>query len=470
MNKTMTLTIFGGTGDLTYRKLMPALYNLFAAKQWDQFQVVVIGRRAYTQEAYESIIRDWVQEYARLPFRKSYFEAFCKQIFYYQMDFTKQEAYFELSSFYHEKGIKEHIFYLAVAPHFFKTIAEGLKKIVPSGHGRIVIEKPFGEDLDSAKRLNEQLESFLPPERIYHIDHYLGKEMVRNIQTLRFMNPIFSQLWNHHFIEHVQISALEEVGVETRGAYYDRSGALKDMVQNHLFQILSIVAMEPSDQQNTETMHQRQLEVLKSLRPVDQLKMQDTLVLGQYFGYQKEAAVASDSSTETFAALRLWIDNERWLGTPFYIRTGKKLNRREMEVIITFKKADPQVEPDVLIIKIQPTEGVYLQFNIKRPGNTDEVIPVTMDFCQSCQDANRMNAPEAYERLLMAVVQEDNALFSPWEQIELSWRYVEQIIQKAKLEQLTLQDYPSGSEGPQEAMALLERFGHHWYQEKAQGS
>ena len=341
-------------------------------------------------------------------------------------------------------------------------IAKGLEQVEKACTGKVIIEKPFGEDLESARVLNEDLERFFTKERMFHIDHYLGKEMVRNMQAIRFMNPIFQDVWNAKYIEHVQISAMETVGVENRGGYYDQSGALKDMVQNHLFQILSITAMEQPSSFFGEDMHQKQLDVLHALRPVEQLDMKDSVVLGQYFHYQKEDRVVDDSMTETYAALRLFVDNERWRDVPFYIRTGKKLKEREMEVVITFKKTNPDVAANVLLIRIQPTEGVYFQFNIKKPGDSDEIEATSMDFCQSCSDANRINTPEAYERLLAAAVQGDASWFSQWDQIESSWNYVEQLRQRYRRERLPLATYMAGSAGPKEADELLQRHHHTW--------
>lgn len=463
MNPSLHFTIFGGTGDLTFRKLLPALYNMYVSEKFNQdFRIVIIGRRDFTDASYCEKAKEWVQEFARLPYREHDFEAFAKGIQYVKMDFTKVASYELLNVFYKENGIHDHIFYFAVAPRFFSVIAHGLSHVEGASSGKVIIEKPFGEDLPSARILNADLESFFTQERIYHIDHYLGKEMVRNMQAIRFMNPIFKDVWNHNYIDNVQISAMENVGVETRGGYYDQSGALKDMVQNHLFQILSIVGMEQPAEFFGEDMHEKQLQVLRSLRPVEQLDMRDTIVLGQYYGYQKEDAVARGSQTETYAALRLFIDNERWKEVPFYIRTGKKLNRREMEVAITFKRSNPSVEPNILLIKIQPTEGVYFQFNIKKPGDSDEIIPTSMDFCQSCYDINRINTPEAYERLLMAVVKHECSWFSKWDQIEVSWQYIEQLKTRFQEEKLPLANYATQSCGPQEAEDLLKQHHNSW--------
>lgn len=465
-NHSYTFTIFGGTGDLTYRKLLPALYNLFVSKQLIAFQIVIIGRRNYQHDEYCGIANGWIRQFVRLPYNDDSFREFCKHLYYYQMDFTQEAAYADLHAFYSAHNMHEHIFYFAVAPRFFELIAKGLTHVPDARQGRVVIEKPFGKDLASARELNAQLEAFFAPDQIYHIDHYLGKEMVRNIQTIRFMNPIFANIWNHDYIENIQISAMEEVGVETRGSYYDQSGALKDMVQNHLFQILSIVAMEPMRDNSREEMHRCQLDALKHLRKASALKLEDTLILAQYDGYLKEKDVAADSKTETYAALRLFIDNERWQGTPFYIRTGKKLDRREMEIIITFKRPLPTADPNILIIKIQPTEGVYVRFNIKKPGNSEEIVPASMDFCQSCQEINRINTPEAYERLLMAVALGDASWFSQWDQIETSWEYVDQLKQRAVNEFLPIHVYQPGSEGPDEAAALLAKQGHEWFNQE----
>lgn len=458
----LTFTLFGGTGDLTYRKLLPALYNLFVSKQLVQFRIVVIGRRDYSHDEYCSIAQKWIKQFSRMPYTEEAFTNFCKQLDYYQMDFTDEIAYKGLNDYYLEHSMLNHIFYFAVAPRFFELIAKGLTHVQHAHEGRVVIEKPFGKDLASARQLNKQLEAFFNAANIYHIDHYLGKEMVRNIQAIRFLNPIFANIWNHEAIENIQISALEKVGVETRGSYYDQSGALKDMVQNHLFQILSIVAMESMQMNTREEMHRCQLEALKQLRNVEELDLKDTLVLGQYHGYHKEKDVDENSNTETYAALKLFIDNERWQGTPFYIRTGKKLNRSEMEIIIIFKQPYPNADANILVIKIQPTEGVYVRFNIKKPGDSEEIIPASMDFCQSCQEVNRINTPEAYERLLMAVAEGDASWFSQWEQIETSWEYIDQLKKRAAIQQIPIVYYEPDTNGPIEADELLSRQNHQW--------
>lgn len=463
MGKEQVFTIFGGTGDLTFRKLLPALYNIEAAKDKELCaRIVIIGRRDYTTETYRAAAREWVEQFARLRFREETYQKLAGRMVYYQMDFTDENAYGGLDAFYREIKAENHIFYFAVAPRFFCSIVNGLKQVAGAEEGKVVLEKPFGENLPAATRLNETMEAFFKPDRIYRIDHYLGKEMVRNIQIIRFANPIFSNVWDARHIESIQISAMEAVGVETRGGYYDHSGALKDMVQNHLFQILTIVAMEQPATFEVEDMHREQIKVLKALREPEDIS--EHMVLGQYEGYREEPSVSRDSTTETYAALRLFVDNDRWRGMPFYVRTGKKLGKREMQVVIVFKSPTADVEPDILTIKIQPTEGVYLQFNIKKPGETKEITQAKMDFCQNCSLVNRMNTPEAYERLLGACMRGERSWFSQWDQVETSWSYVDLVREQYRGKGLPVYGYVPGSNGPEAAKQLLDRYGHVWFE------
>ncbi len=440
-------TIFGGTGDLTFRKLIPALYHLYLRHQLDhQTKIVIIGRRDYTQEIYCDQAKSWVQESLRFQFKEEEYKNFCSHIHYFKMDFTKIEHYERLNNFYHNHNIKEHIFYYAVAPEYFDVLSTGIMGMENTKEAKIVIEKPFGSNLEEAKKLNECLERNFKLENIYRIDHYLGKEMIRSIQTIRFTNPIFSTAWNKEYIEKVEIFALEEIGVESRGSYYDLSGALKDMVQNHLFQILSIVAMEkPEDDKDIQKC---QLDVLKSLRPVEKIDIQKSMILGQYKGYHEEKNVAANSKTETFASLTVYIDNKRWEGVPFFITTGKKLRKKGMEVVLTFKKENQGIASNILKIKIQPQEGVSFQFNIKKPGDSEEIIQTEMDFCQNCIDRFRINTPEAYERLLAACFHSEQTWFSKWDQIEKSWLYINQLKEEYIKKELPLYSYEQGSDGP----------------------
>ena len=459
MNIGVNLTIFGGTGDLTFRKLLPALYMLeHTGSLPADSRVVIIGRRAYESEQYRAEARGWVEQFSRLPFDAEVFARLAARVVYFRMDFTDPAAYPALAAFYARDAIAAHIFYFAVAPRFFADITDGLRAVPGAGAGKVVIEKPFGETLDLARALNRRLEDFFAPDRIYRIDHYLGKEMVRNMQTIRFANQVFKQVWNSGAIAAVEISALEDVGVETRGDYYDASGALKDMVQNHLFQVLTMLAMEEPEKFTAAGIHAAQLQVLRALKK----PAVADLVLGQYAGYRQEPKVNPDSTTETYACLKLRLDNPRWQGTPFYIRTGKKTGVRETEVSVFFKRVRHDIEPNVLRIMIQPTEGVDFRFNIKQPGESKTIIPAEMNFCQSCNIEFHRNTPEAYERLLAACMQGDQAWFSQWDQIEASWAFVEELKQVAAAAKIPVYEYAEGSRGPQAAEDLLAQDGLKW--------
>lgn len=454
MKNNNAITLFGGTGDLTYRKLLPALYNLdVLGKLDDNFKIIVIGRRAYAPADYIKIAREWIKEHARTKFDEEQFSSYARRIIYFKMDMTNEEEYRILQTFYTLMGIDQHIYYYAVAPSFFITITNGLKKYCANNNAKVIIEKPFGEDLEKASILNDSLADFFGQHEIYHIDHYLGKEMIQNILSLRFKNVIFKGIWNKDFIENIQITAAETVGVGTRAGYYDKNGALKDMVQNHLLQVLSIVAMEEPIEDNSTEIHNSQYNLLSAIKPVEDTNA--NLVMAQYNGYLNEKNIQPNSKTETYAALKLFIDNERWENVPFFIRTGKKMGDRETQVVVQFK-AVGDTPGNVLIIKIQPDEGVYFQFNAKKPGTEQELQQISLDFCQSCILENRINTPEAYERLLDACLKGDRALFSQWDQIVVSWQFVNNLLDKYHKQGSPLYRYEQGSMGPEEANKLVE--------------
>lgn len=445
------ITLFGGSGDLTYRKLLPAMYNLHVLGQLDDnFKIIGLGRRDYTTADYINIARSWMKEHSRKKYEEATFEKFAKRITYFKIDISNEDEYARLQKFYLEQNITEHIYYYAVAPSLFLTVTNGLRKHCSENNAKVIIEKPFGEDLDNATELNNKLAEFFGQDEIFHIDHYLGKEMIQNILSIRFNNAIFKGIWNKNFIDSIQITAAESVGVETRAGYYDKSGAMKDMVQNHLLQVLSIVAME---EPKGNTMHKEQFELLNSLKPVE--NVQDNLVMGQYNGYLEEPNIAENSKTETFVAMKVEIDNERWQGVPFFIRTGKKMATRESQVIVKFK-SENNAPGNMLIIKIQPTEGIYLKFNAKKPGTDNELQEVSMDFCQSCILENRINTPEAYERLLHACFNNDRMLFSKWDQIVASWTYVNNLLDMHKASGAPIFYYNQETMGPDEANKLTE--------------
>ncbi|MEG0250474.1 MAG: glucose-6-phosphate dehydrogenase [Peptostreptococcus sp.] len=464
------MVIFGGTGDLAYRKLFPALYNLHCLNTLpEDYEIIGVGRRDYSQEEYIKIVQDWMKEFSRLKYTDEKFEEFKSKIRYYKMDMSDSNEYKGLIDFIDSEGIEDGlIYYYAVSPELFDPITEGLKKGNCQKHScqcentplnesccmgdtKVIIEKPFGENLQAAEKIYSNLKSYFKTENIYHIDHYLGKEMIINIMTLRFANALFKAVWNNEYIEKVEINAYETVGVDSRGGYYDKSGALADMIQNHLFQIMSIVAMEKPKDNNTISIKDSQNEVFKQLKDIDGEKIDEILLMGQYNGYRDEEKVDPNSVTETYVALKLEIENERWKGVPFYLRTGKKLDKRESEVIVSFKSMEEGVAGNNLLIKIQPDEGVKLNFNIKKPGIGNQVIKeVEMDFCQSCILENRANTPEAYERLLKSCMDSDKSLFSQWKQIETSWKYINKIVDSYKKYSNKLYFYDIATNGPVE--------------------
>lgn len=452
MNNNISITIFGGTGDLAYRKLLPAIYDLYSRKLLgDSFKIIAIGRRDYHNEDYHQIIIEWIKKFSRTKIDETMIQALFKHIDYYKMDFTNIDEYKLFNHYLKDNNYNNNLIYYAVAPEFFEIISKGIQTIDNIKNPKIILEKPFGASLNEAKKLNKYLDEAFGENNIYRIDHYLGKEMIRNILTIRESNPIFSNVWSNENIESVHISALETVGVETRGNYYDRAGALKDMVQNHLLQILSIVAL---DNPNNPLPYE-QLKVFNALRATDKINIQDTLVIGQYEGYQKEDKVNPDSHTETFAGLKLFIDNPRWQGVPFFIKTGKKCSRREIEVAIVFKKNNNDIPSNILVIKIQPTEAVHLEFNIKTPGE-DSITKTHMEFCQNCNLEFKLNTPEAYERMLCACINNDDTWFTKWEQIELSWKYIQELKDLHKNNNLPLYNYKQGEDGPIEFNNLIQ--------------
>jgi len=446
------ITIFGSTGDLTYRKLMPALYNLFSRGLLkDNFDICAIGRRDYSNKDYTDIIRSWIEKFARLEVTEEKLLEFFDHINYLKMDFTKEEDFEVLNNYYKNNDIDNHLVYLAVSPTFFEEIAVGIEKTNCIKNPKIILEKPFGDSLENAAYLSKRLDSVFGKDNIYRIDHYLGKEMVRNILTIRTNNHMISNVWDKSSIDSIHISALETVGIDGRVSYYDETGALMDMVTNHLLQILTIVAMDDP----LGNIHEQQYNVLKDLRPVEDVSK--SMILGQYENYE---VVGSD--TETYAALKLFIDNDRWEDVPFFIRTGKKCDNREVEVAINFKRKFSDIDPDVLIIKVQPTEGVYLEFNIKTPGEESGVTRAKMEFCQSCDDIFRQNTPEAYERMILASLEGDDSWFSKWDQIELSWKFIEELKRKYKEANLPVYIYKAGSSGPKESNNLADTEDQRW--------
>lgn len=468
MEKTK-FVIFGATGDLTKRKLLPALYNLEAEKRLpEDFEIIAVGRRDYTSDIYKEKALTEINNYSRKKPHIEIWDELQKKLNYLKMDFTAEDEYLKLRSFLSEA--KQIIFYFAVTPEYFETITVNLEnRVMPelNTSPRFVIEKPFGHDLASAKLLNKLLENTFGEKNIYRIDHYLGKEMTQNILFIRFANTIFEPLWNKDYIEQVQIISSEKIGVENRGSYYEGSGALRDMFQSHLLQLLSLIAMEKPESLATEAVRDQKVKVLSSLKPLSADEIDNYLVFGQYEGnkeipaYREEKNVSKNSETETFVALKLFLDSERWRNVPFYIMSGKRLPEKKTEIIIEFKKLPSpykdNIKNNLLVFKIQPEEGIYFQFNAKRLGTTDEIVPVKMDFCQNCEVG--INSPEAYERLLYDVIHGDSARFARWDEVEYSWRFVEKL-EKVKRK---LYFYPPFTWGPKEAREMIAKDGKYWF-------
>ncbi|MDF2698891.1 MAG: glucose-6-phosphate 1-dehydrogenase [Haloplasmataceae bacterium] len=463
-----TLVIFGGTGDLTHRKLIPALYNLeHDSNLSENFAVVTIGRRDYTDQEYREELKQSTKSFSRFSLNESTWEKLQNRLYYKKLDFTNKDNYCELNNYLltidnlHQTG-SNRIYYLAVAPEYFANIVDSLRSDcmkVPHAFERVVIEKPFGRDLESATFLNNKIVNAFTEANTYRIDHYLGKEMLQNIMVIRFANIFFEPLWNNKYIEQVQISSNETIGVETRGEYYEKSGAIRDMLQSHMFQLLSLITMEKPNDLSPTSIRDEKVKVLKELK-------NKNVVRGQYEGYRQEKRVADDSNTETFVALKVEVDNQRWKGVPFYIRTGKKMPKKSTEIVIKFNKSDnllydsTHLSDNLLVIKVQPMEGVFFQFNAKKPGTQHKIIPVQMDFCQNCQVG--INSPEAYERLLFDVMRGDQTLFARWDEVEYSWKFVDHIIEKWIKEEPHFPNYKTGTWGPIEADELLTEDNHEW--------
>jgi len=487
-----TVVIFGASGDLTFRKLIPALYNIAADGDLPAgLTVVGFARRPKTDESFRCELETAARKFSRQAVADEVWDSFEQSIFYHQSEFGDLEGFRRLATRLDEidasRGTRgNRLFYLAVAPDQFGLILEqlqavGLHKARPGSWARVVVEKPFGTDLPSAEALNREIAQTFSERDTYRIDHYLGKETAQNIMVLRFANSIFEPLWNHRYIEHVQITASEPLGVEGRGPYYESSGALRDMVQNHLLQLLCLVAMEPPTDLAADSVRDEKVKVIRSLRPITGDDVATHVVRGQYgagaingksvIAYRSEDRVSPTSNTETYVALKLLIDNWRWEGVPFYVRVGKRLPKAGTEIAITFKRApavlfnhgSEDLGQNVLVIRIQPDEGVSLRMQCKIPGASVRVEPVKMDFHYGTSFGKA--SPEAYERLLLDAMSGDATLFARRDEVEGAWRFIDPIEEAwhGNPENAPkLCEYDAGSWGPKEAEELLGRDGHAW--------
>lgn len=467
-NPSLVFTIFGSTGDLTYRKLIPALYHLKHRNHLNEDTVIrCIGRRDYSKDEYISIIEPWVKKQTRFKFDDNTFNEFVKHIQYIKMEFTNKEAYTTLLDY--PIGL-DNLYYFAVAPEYFKVIAEGLNHVnyLNDFKHRVILEKPFGDSLEHAIEVNQILSNYFGSKNIYHIDHYLGKEMIQNILAIRFGNRMFESVWNANNIEQIQITASETVGVETRGSYYEQAGALKDMLQNHLIQIMSYVLMDKPNTLSSTDMLLKQKDVMDEI-------VLDDLILAQYaknesyLAYREEMNVNPNSNVETYAAVKVHINKGQVKDVPIYLRTGKRLKQRATYIKIIFKPTSSNLysnlHQEVITIKVQPDEGISLSFNAKKPGTINTITDVKMDFCQSCILENRINTPEAYERLIDDAFNHDDTLFTPWPIVELSWKFGESVRNRVIQEKRELIYYPANSQGPFEADEMLRKDGFNWLDE-----
>jgi glucose-6-phosphate 1-dehydrogenase len=487
------VVIFGASGDLTRRKLVPALYNL-ALQQLLPPETAVVGaaRTEMTSDDFRESMRAAVAEFGRTrPVDADVWEGFARRLHYIPLSFDDREAYGRLRDLLTEldrsRGTRgNRLFYLATAPDFFPVIARqlGLAGLAAEDEtggrfARLIVEKPFGQDLASARELNAQLGAVFRERQVYRIDHYLGKETVQNLLVFRFGNAIFEPIWNRRYVDHVQITVAEEIGVERRGGYYDQSGALRDIVQNHMVQLLSLIAMEPPARFESREVRDEKVKVLRAIPPFEPRLVKTGAVRGQYApgwvagapvpGYHEEEGVPPDSMTETFVAMRVVIDNWRWADTPFYLRTGKRLPRRATEIAIKFKPAPHlpfvaaqagSVEPNLLVLRIQPEEGASLRFTAKTPGPQIDLRPVTMDFEYGTSFLR--GSPDAYERLLLDCLLGDPTLFARWDEVEQAWEIFDPLIHTWAAEPAEFPNYEAGTWGPGEADALLARDGREW--------
>ncbi|HEY7521546.1 MAG TPA: glucose-6-phosphate dehydrogenase [Methylomirabilota bacterium] len=489
-DEPFALVIFGASGDLTRRKLIPALWSLYATRTLPEpFTILGTARTELGDEAFRTQMHEAVAAFARVKIPSSgVWERFAQGLFYVAGDPTAPALYARLRQRLEQLerargGPTNRVFYYATPPSLYDDITTHLGEArlarAPNGWTRVVVEKPFGRDLESARALNRQITSVFEEEQIYRIDHYLGKETVQNILVFRFANGIFEPLWNRNHVAEVQMTVAESIGVEGRGSYYEEAGALRDMIQNHMLQLLCLIAMEPPVTFDAGPVRDEKNKVLQAVRPIDPAKVDDVALRAQYAagyvggravpGYRQEKAVKADSTTETYAALRLQLDNWRWAGVPFYLRTGKRLARRVSEIAIRFhrtphlifrRRSDSGLIPDVLLIRIQPDEGISLTVAAKEPGPDLKLGPVTLDF--KYNEVFGGEPPEAYERLLLDVIHGDATLYARGDWVERAWELLQPVIDAWSRTPAGLPSYESGSWGPAESDAFISRDGGRW--------
>lgn len=483
MDESFVFLIFGATGDLSQRKLIPALFNIYRKKIFKMpFNILAIGRRNLSDEEFRSVVK---QSLIEKKYNEDEINGFLLKINYFQMDLIHCDNYDDLKQFLRAKyDNSNYLYYFAISPQLYCSTAKRLYSSnltsEDDGFKRVIIEKPFGHDLKSAIELNQNLHKFFKEEQLFRIDHYLGKETVQNILVTRFANGIFEPLWNRNYIDYVEITSAEFLSVGTRAGYYDKAGALRDMVQNHLLQVLALIAMEPPINTSAKALRDEMVKVFQSLRPIKKDEVSKYVIRGQYvsstyggekiLGYREEKNVDTDSKTETYVALKTYIDNWRWSGVPFYIKTGKALAAGVTEVVMHYK-ANPHsifknneaisAEHNQLVIRIQPDAGFLMTFQMKVPGAGFSVQPVNMDFHYS--SLQQTDIPEAYERLIYDCVINDPTLYQRSDAIELTWSYVQPILDAwAENKSIPLYGYPARSWGPRYIENMLSEDNHPW--------
>lgn len=492
-DKNLILTIFGASGDLAYRKLIPSVFDLFKQKLLPEcFAVLGVGRTPYTDESFREKMISGIKEFAKKDSSDpEELNTFLQLLYYTDIDTKSVESYAKLKDRLDELDAQCNtggnvIFYLSTPPSLYEVIpynlaAHGMNKPTDGrGWKRLIVEKPFGYDLESGIDLNKKLLDVFDEGQIYRIDHYLGKETVQNLLVTRFSNGIFEPLWNRNYIDHVEITSAESIGVGDRGGYYDGSGALRDMVQNHLLQLVGMVAMEPPTIVNSDAIRNEILKVFQSLRPIREEEVGDFVIRGQYTesnvrgehikGYRQEKGVPEESRTPTFVALKFYIDNWRWGGVPFYIRTGKRLPTRVTEIVIHFKETPHRLfsqgtgltnPNNQLVIRIQPNEGILLKFGMKFPGAGFEVSNVNMDFHYT--ELSDAYVPSAYERLLLDAMLGDSTLYARGDAVEAAWAFVDPIINAWESgDSIPVYGYPAGTWGPEVADDMIEGESRTW--------
>ena len=475
----MNIVIFGGTGDLATRKLLPALFRHHKSSRLpSEVNIIGIGSRSVSNNEYLKLVREKLCEHLKLSeFTSNQIDLFLECLSYSKIDFNISKDFETLNNY--NLSESKSLFYLAVSPSFYTKIAENLNALgLINNDSVIVVEKPIGEDLNSSVKINQSLASYFDEQQIFRIDHYLGKEAVQNLLALRFGNILFEKVWSNIAIDHVQITVAETLGLESRGSYYDEVGAIKDMLQNHMLQILCLVSMEPPTSINSESIRDEKLKVLRSLKPISKDEIQNNCVIGQYkdgaiggetkASYLDEEGVKEKSKTETFISLKLQIDNWRWSGVPFFLRTGKRMSEKKSEIVVQFKEvphnifdSDQKQKNNQLIIQLQPEESIKLKIMIKEPtasGFKLQELPLDLFFDEYYEDDHL----DAYERLLLDAIERKSSLFMRRDEVEESWLFIDKLIEAIQVSDIDLEKYNAGSWGPSSSDLLIANHGSKW--------